>query len=313
MSNSKISALTSATTPLAGTEVLPVVQSSTTKQVSVADLTAGRSVSAASFIPSSSTIPTNGMYLSAANAVSIATNSIERFRVASTGQFTFTVADMTGANPSAITYSITSKAAQTGTTASVIATYNTDATYTGAGSIVGFYANQGTFTVAPTNQYGFYYISSNNGATNNYAFWSGLASAVGRYNLYMTGTADNYLAGYTYIKNVLWQYAPAPTSKSGAATLTAAELQTGILNTTGTTYTITLPTGTAIDTGFTNIAFTDVGFEWNVINTATGIITIAVGATGMTSLGSLTIAVATSARFRLRRTAANTYVLYRLG
>jgi hypothetical protein len=46
MSNSKISALTSATTPLAGTEVLPIVQSSTTKQVSVANLTAGRAVSA---------------------------------------------------------------------------------------------------------------------------------------------------------------------------------------------------------------------------------------------------------------------------
>ena len=45
MANSKISALTSATTPLAGTEVLPVVQSSTTKQVSVANLTAGRAVS----------------------------------------------------------------------------------------------------------------------------------------------------------------------------------------------------------------------------------------------------------------------------
>lgn len=46
MANSKISALTSASTPLAGTETLPIVQSSTTKQVSVANLTAGRSVSA---------------------------------------------------------------------------------------------------------------------------------------------------------------------------------------------------------------------------------------------------------------------------
>ena len=44
MANSKISALTSATTPLAGTETLPIVQSSTTKQVSVANLTAGRAV-----------------------------------------------------------------------------------------------------------------------------------------------------------------------------------------------------------------------------------------------------------------------------
>lgn len=45
MANTKISALTSATTPLAGTETLPVVQSGVTKQVSVANLTAGRSVS----------------------------------------------------------------------------------------------------------------------------------------------------------------------------------------------------------------------------------------------------------------------------
>ena len=48
MANTKISALTSATTPLAGTETLPIVQSSTTKQVSVANLTAGRDVAALS-------------------------------------------------------------------------------------------------------------------------------------------------------------------------------------------------------------------------------------------------------------------------
>ena len=39
MANSKISALTSATTPLAGTETLPIVQSSTTKKVATNDLT----------------------------------------------------------------------------------------------------------------------------------------------------------------------------------------------------------------------------------------------------------------------------------
>lgn len=47
MTNKKISALTSATTPLAGTEVLPIVQSSATVKVSVSDLTAGRNVSMA--------------------------------------------------------------------------------------------------------------------------------------------------------------------------------------------------------------------------------------------------------------------------
>lgn len=45
MADTKISALTAATTPLAGTEVLPIVQSGVTKQVSVANLTAGRDVS----------------------------------------------------------------------------------------------------------------------------------------------------------------------------------------------------------------------------------------------------------------------------
>ena len=45
MANTKISALTSATTPLAGTEVLPIVQTGATVKVAVSDLTAGRSIS----------------------------------------------------------------------------------------------------------------------------------------------------------------------------------------------------------------------------------------------------------------------------
>jgi hypothetical protein len=48
MPDVKISALPAATVPLAGTEVLPIVQSSTTRQVSVANLTAGRAISASS-------------------------------------------------------------------------------------------------------------------------------------------------------------------------------------------------------------------------------------------------------------------------
>lgn len=45
MADKKISQLTNASTPLAGTEVLPIVQAGSTDQVSVADLTAGRTVS----------------------------------------------------------------------------------------------------------------------------------------------------------------------------------------------------------------------------------------------------------------------------
>lgn len=50
MADSKISALSSASTPLAGTEVLPIVQSGTTVKVAVSDLTAGRTTSATNFV-----------------------------------------------------------------------------------------------------------------------------------------------------------------------------------------------------------------------------------------------------------------------
>lgn len=48
MADVKISNLPASTVPLAGTEVLPVVQSGSTKQVSIANLTAGRPVEASS-------------------------------------------------------------------------------------------------------------------------------------------------------------------------------------------------------------------------------------------------------------------------
>ena len=50
MADKKISQLTAGTTPLAGTEVLPIVQGGTTKNVSVNNLTAGKSVSVGNLI-----------------------------------------------------------------------------------------------------------------------------------------------------------------------------------------------------------------------------------------------------------------------
>jgi len=61
MADTKISALTASTTPLAGTEVLPIVQSGVTKQVSVANLTAGRAISATQLtLSTGSLIVSNG-------------------------------------------------------------------------------------------------------------------------------------------------------------------------------------------------------------------------------------------------------------
>jgi len=105
-------------------------------------------------------------------------------------------------------------------------------------------------------------------------------------------------------------YQPAPAAISAAATLTNADIQAQIISATGTTYTITMPLGTTLETLITWPAV-NLGYNFTVINTATGIITMAVN-TGVTSLGLLTIAAATSAQFRIRRTAANTFILYRL-
>lgn len=62
MADTKISALPVSTTPLAGTEVLPIVQSSTTKQVSVANLTVGRAVSSLSLSTGLATSSGTGAY-----------------------------------------------------------------------------------------------------------------------------------------------------------------------------------------------------------------------------------------------------------
>jgi hypothetical protein len=105
-------------------------------------------------------------------------------------------------------------------------------------------------------------------------------------------------------------YAPAPTGIAAATTLTNANIQGQIISATGTTYTITMPLGTTMET-LATWATTNIAYDFFVINTASGVITMAVN-TGVTSLGSLTVSIGASAHFRIRRTAANTFVLYRL-
>ncbi len=106
-------------------------------------------------------------------------------------------------------------------------------------------------------------------------------------------------------------YAPAPEVLTTNGTLTNAILKAQIINTTGSMTSVAMPTGTTLNTLVTSWAAVDVGYDFYVINTASGTVTWN-GSTGVTTLGSLTIATGTSAHFRIRRTAASTYVLYRL-
>ena len=127
------------------------------------------------------------------------------------------------------------------------------------------------------------------------------------------GYSSIYLDAYGNVQapnGAVMPYAPSPTSISSATTLTNANLQTQIINTTGTSYTVTLPTGSTLET-LAGWYSANIGYDFWVINTASGTITI--GANGNSTLGSLTVATGVSAQFRLRRTAANTFTLYRLG
>lgn len=90
------------------------------------------------------------------------------------------------------------------TGASFVSTPNTQATAFTLPNLRHFWATQGTIGAGSsvTNQYGFSANDNLTGATNNYGFYSNIASGTGRYNFYAAGSADNYFAGNTYIGQV---------------------------------------------------------------------------------------------------------------
>jgi len=110
---------------------------------------------------------------------------------------------------------------------------------------------------------------------------------------------------------VVYKNQPAQTSKAAAATLTIAELLTGIIQYTGALATLTMPTGTDIEGGVPATFPTNMSFDFSVINTGAGVVTLGT-ATGLTLVGSMDVGLAASGLFRVRKTATNTYTIYRL-
>ena len=115
-----------------------------------------------------------------------------------------------------------------------------------------------------------------------------------------------------------------PNAETVAVTLTAAELLTGLVtgtHTAGATAAYTLPTGTLLDAAGTFLV--DEYFDWTLINlsaAAADTITITAGA-DHTVVGTMICQSAHSStglihgnalRLRTRKTAANTFVSYRL-
>jgi len=78
-----------------------------------------------------------------------------------------------------------------------------------------------------TNQYGFIAESNLTGATNNFGFYGNIAAGTNRWNLFMNGTAANYMAGNTFIGSTTTVQSarvsitrPAGTSLSGELGIT---------------------------------------------------------------------------------------------
>lgn len=103
---------------------------------------------------------------------------------------------------------------------------------------------------------------------------------------------------------------PAPNAVNVTATLTTAQTLGGIItSTTAAAVAGTVPTGTALDTDAgLNV---DEGFDLTIIATGANAFTLTAN-TGITIVGAAAVATATSGTFRFRKSAANTFVAYRL-
>lgn len=105
-------------------------------------------------------------------------------------------------------------------------------------------------------------------------------------------------------------FQPTPGTLNATGALTAALILGGIVtSTTGAAVAATLDTGTVMDTSNT-FAIGD-SFDWTVINTGANAFTVTAAA-GHTIVGVAAVATVTSGRFRTLKTAANTFITYRL-
>jgi hypothetical protein len=129
--------------------------------------------------------------------------------------------------------------------------------------------------------------------------------------------AGGYQVGDGNLNEVVLSVQPAPLSVAATATLTAAQVISGVLlvgagATAAQTY--TLPTASAIDAIVTS-AKANSTFELVLVNTGTssGTGALALG-TGITDGGNATVAVAITAagRFLFRKTGDGAYTVYRV-
>lgn len=103
----------------------------------------------------------------------------------------------------------------------------------------------------------------------------------------------------------------APTAKTAAATLTAAELATGIITYNGAAAALTVPLGTDLDAAFPSMKVNSC-FDFYVMNIGGTNAATVTANTGCTLVGVAAVAANTASNWRVRKTADNTFVFYRI-
>jgi hypothetical protein len=109
----------------------------------------------------------------------------------------------------------------------------------------------------------------------------------------------------------LIKFQPTPGTLNATGAITPALIFGEIVtSTTAAAVTGTLPTGAVMDAASTFL--TDEFWDWKIINTGSNTFTVAAAASGHTIVGNAAVGAGASARFRTRKTAANTFVSYRI-
>lgn len=126
-------------------------------------------------------------------------------------------------------------------------------------------------------------------------------------------TGGGYQVGDGNLNEAVITITPDPSAtKTGAATLTMAELTSGLIPCTSSgNYSLTTVTGAEIDAYLVNAK---VGTTFDVAichQSATNVVTLA-GGTGVTVVGLATVTGITSGSFRFRRTGTSAWSAYRI-
>ena len=123
--------------------------------------------------------------------------------------------------------------------------------------------------------------------------------------------AGGYQIGDGNLGEVILGTQQAPVAKTAAATLTAAELATGIITYTGAAVALTMPLGTDLDAAFSSMKVNS-SFDFHIINIGGTNAATVTANTGVTLVGVAAVAANTACNWRVRKTADATFVAYRV-